>query len=99
MACWQTIGMPKQPRPTPASAVKEAFALRLQALRHSYGIEIGRPDLTIAAFAEILGLHAETYRTYEKGLREPPLFVLSKIRHVTGVNLNGLVAGDIDRAA
>jgi transcriptional regulator with XRE-family HTH domain len=82
-----------------ASAEREAFATRLKALRQSYGIDIGEPGLTQEEFAKRLGLQGETYRRYERGETEPPLRVLAAIRRLTGINLNSLIAGEIDRAA
>lgn len=73
--------------------------MRLAALRKAWGREIGRPDLTMGEFAEMLGLEAETYRRYERSETEPPIRVLSAIRRVTGVSLNSLISGDIERAA
>lgn len=82
-----------------AIAERQAFASRLQALRQTYGVTIGRPLLTKEEFAAMLGLEGETYRRYERAETEPSLRVLTKIREVTGVSLNSLVAGEIDRAA
>ncbi|MCW2266270.1 transcriptional regulator with XRE-family HTH domain [Gluconobacter cerinus] len=82
-----------------ASSIRSAFSARLSMLREAFGREIGRPGLTRKEFAELLGLEAERYSTYERGTREPPLSVLAQIHLITGVNLNGLIAGDIDKAA
>ncbi|MBS1075587.1 helix-turn-helix transcriptional regulator [Gluconobacter sp. Dm-73] len=81
-----------------ASSVRSAFSARLTMLREAYGRSVGRPNITRKEFAELLGLEAERYSTYERGTREPPLSVLVEIHTVTGVNLNGLIAGDIDKA-
>ena len=88
-------------RPTkkPASAERGAFAARLTALRQTYGMSIGQPGLDMGEFAKLLGLEGETYRRYERGETEPPLRVLSAIRRVTGISLNALIAGEIDKAA
>jgi len=86
-------------RKLPASDIREHFATRLRMLRSAFGREIGKPGLTQKEFAEMLEIEGERYGTYERGLREPPLSVLVSIRAVTGVNLNGLIAGEIDRAA
>ena len=82
-----------------ATAARQAFATRLRALRQSYGMSIGSPTLTAGEFAKLLDLEGETYRRYERGETEPALRVLSRIRELTGVSLNSLVAGEIDRAA
>ncbi|WP_217408673.1 helix-turn-helix domain-containing protein [Acetobacter estunensis] len=83
----------------PASDVRAQFSARLRMLRHAFGQETGNPGITQKEFAELLGIEPERYGTYERGIREPPLSVLASIRRVTGVNLNGLIAGDIDKAA
>lgn len=89
----------KRSRHMTASETRSAFAVRLRMLREAYGREIGIPGLTQREFAEMLGLETERYSTYERGTREPPLSVLASIRALTSVNLNGLIAGDIDKAA
>lgn len=82
-----------------ARAERQAFATRLQALRQTYGIRTGRQLLSKEEFAAMLGLEGETYRRYERAETEPSLRVLTRIREVTGVSLNSLIAGEIDRAA
>lgn len=82
-----------------ASAERQAFATRLQALRQTYGVRTGRPLLSREEFAAMLDLEGETYRRYERAETEPPLRVLTRLREVTGVSLNSLIAGEIDRAA
>lgn len=47
-------------------------------------------------FALAVGLKAETYRRYERGETEPNIKTLAKIRQITGINLNFLVAGEPD---
>ena len=47
-------------------------------------------------FAVTIGLKPETYRRYERGETEPNINTLSKIRQVTGINLNFLIAGEPD---
>lgn len=98
---WQKLENLSMPTPAKisASSVRSGFSARLAMLREAYGRSLGRPGLTRKEFAELLGLEAERYSTYERGTREPPLSVLVEIHLVTGVNLNGLIAGDIDRAA
>jgi DNA-binding XRE family transcriptional regulator len=86
-------------RRRPASSEQQDFAARLIALRKAYGREIGDPAITKGRFARLLDLAEETYRSYETGRTEPSLQVLIRIRRLTGVNLNSLVAGEIDRAA
>lgn len=86
-------------RPKPASAVSKEFGARLKRLRQDYGREIGQPGLSQASFAALFGVEGETYGRYERGETEPPLHTLQEIRRVTGVNLNNLISGEIDRAA
>lgn len=97
-ACWQDSVMTR-PDDKTASAERQAFATRLRALRQSYGISIGEPGLSQEEFAKRLGLQGETYRRYERSETEPPLRVLSAVRRLTGISLNSLIAGEIDRAA
>lgn len=98
-ACrWHTFPMASRASNS-ATNVKMAFAKRLRMLREAYGREIGKPGLSQREFAEMLGLETERYSTYERGTREPSISILAEIRSLTGVNLNGLIAGDIDKAA
>ena len=99
----QKVGtMPRMGRPrtrVSASSERQSFGARLTALREAYGREIGKPDLSMKDFAQLLGLQEETYRRYERAETEPSLKTLSAIRRVTGVSLNSLVAGEVHRAA
>ena len=81
------------------AAVKE-FAARLTATRQAYGAVTGCPDLSRGQFAELLELKEETYRRYERGENEPSILVLARIRELTGLSLDYLVAGagDFDPA-
>jgi DNA-binding XRE family transcriptional regulator len=76
----------KRSHPT-GTPFRVAFALRLAALRTSYGCEEQKE------FAEKLGLASETYRRYERAETEPNLETLDKIRELTGVSLDYLVSG------
>lgn len=76
-----------------------AFAARLRALRLTYGETIGQPGLSMAEFAALLGVEAETYRRYERGETEPNIRTLTTLRKLTGVRLDALIAGELDSAA
>jgi len=78
------------------SIVNATFAGRLKEVRESFGNKIGNPGLKQKEFAEILGLEAERYSTYERGTREPPLSVLAAIRRITGVKLDLLIGAALD---
>ncbi len=84
---------------TRASEVVPGFAERLAHTRTGYGKKIGDRDMHMGKFAAALGLEAETYRRYERGETEPSLAVLARVRDVTGVSLDYLVAGDVPTAA
>jgi transcriptional regulator with XRE-family HTH domain len=85
--------MPRKPNDdTP----KTAFAARLIAVRKLYGLQTGRPDLDKKEFAALLPKEAQTYRRYELGETEPNLATLTRIRDLTGVSLNYLIAGQPD---
>lgn len=73
----------------------QAFARRLRALRRSYGVIIGQPDLTGASFAAKLHLLPGRYYRYEHGEVEPPMSVLADLRRLTGICLDALVAGEV----
>lgn len=85
--------MPRKPKDeTP----KTPFAARLMAVRKMYGLQTGRPDLDKKEFAALLPKEAQTYRRYELGETEPNLATLARIRDLTGVSLNYLIAGQPD---
>lgn len=73
--------------------IRVAFGGRLEAARRHYGTQTGRPQLSRTDFAEDLGVQAARYRRYERGETEPPLLMLEKIRRLTGVSLDWLIAG------
>lgn len=50
----------------------------------------------MGTFAARLGIEAERYRRYERDETEPDIETLAKIRRITGVSLDHLVAGDPD---
>jgi len=74
--------------------LRVALAARLRALRRSYGAMNGITELGQRRFARMLGLTPERYGRYERGEMEPPLGVLCRIRRVTGVSLDVLIAGE-----
>ena len=76
-------------RPTKSSGNRTPFAQRLETTRT-------RTGLSMEDFAVAIGLKPETYRRYERGETEPNINTLSKIRQMTGINLNFLVAGEPD---
>lgn len=76
-------------RPTKSAGDRSPFAQRLETTRL-------RTGLSMEDFATAVGLKAETYRRYERGETEPNLQTLSKIRRLTKINLNFLVAGEPD---
>jgi transcriptional regulator with XRE-family HTH domain len=77
----------------------ERFAVRLEETRKTYGRGLGRPRVTMAQFAEALGIAAATYRRYERAEMQPPLEVLAKLRLLTGVSLDWLIAEQSGRTA
>ena len=76
-------------RPTKSSHFRSPFAQRLETVR-------SRTGLDQEEFAARLGLKAERYRRYERGETEPNIEILTKIRQLTKINLNHLVAGEPD---
>lgn len=85
--------------PRPPSEPKTDFGRRLRSLRLGYGnIVKGDDDYPAKEFASELGVEAETYRSYERGDFEPPLWVLRQIRKITKRSLNSLICGEIEVA-
>lgn len=64
--------MPDRPKMSPAD-ISRAFGRRLAAARLLAGFQ------TAADFARHIGIQDETYRTYEKGTREPNLWAITMI--------------------
>lgn len=85
--------MPRKPKD---EEPKTPFAARLMAVRKMYGLQTGRPDLDKKEFAALIPKEAQTYRRYELGETEPNLWTLTRIRDLTGVSLNYLIAGHPD---
>ena len=52
-----------------------------------------RGRLSQGAFAEQLGLSLAGYRNYEKGEREPPIAVITKVSRLTGLSVQWLILG------
>lgn len=75
------------PRPTKPSPSQTPFAKRLAAARLLSG------HTSQVGFARKLGIEAETYRQYERGVNEPNLATLAKIREFTGQSLDLLICG------
>jgi transcriptional regulator with XRE-family HTH domain len=84
------------PRPH-STKPRSEFAQRLIQVRESFGVRTGRPDLDQKQFAAILIIGDEAYRRYERGETEPKLSTLAKLRHLTGVPLDWLIAGIEER--
>jgi transcriptional regulator with XRE-family HTH domain len=76
-------------RPTKSAKDRTPFAQRLETTRL-------RTGLSMEDFASAVGLKAERYRRYERGETEPNIQTLTKIRQLTKINLNFLVAGEPD---
>ena len=68
-----------------------AFGRRLATIREAAGYE------TATAFADALGLSIATYSRYERGETEPGMETLQKMQQLTGVSLDFLIAGRVDR--
>src|SRR4051812_25599021 len=73
--------------------LRRAFAGRLEAARRHHGAQTGHPRLTRGQFAEAVGIERARYARYERGETEPSLMVLDRLRKVTGISLDWLVAG------
>jgi transcriptional regulator with XRE-family HTH domain len=76
-------------------ASRAIFARRLRAVRRAYGASLGDPRLTAVDFARRLEISQQRYGRYERGEIEPPFAILSAIRHLTGVSLDALIAGEL----
>lgn len=70
----------------PAGKQTPAWAKRLEAARTLTG-------LSQTAFAKALGTYQQRYGQYETGRAEPPFNLLIKIRAMTGVSLDFIIAG------
>jgi DNA-binding XRE family transcriptional regulator len=92
-------GRTKMAMSTSTDAIRHAFARRLAAARLAYGQQTQRPGITMEEFAAVLDIQTERYRKYERGEREPPLWLLAKIAQITGASLDHLVIGTTNRAA
>lgn len=64
-----------------------AFALRLRTAR-------AQKFPSAKAFADALGVEHETYRTWERGDREPNISAICKIARTLDISLDYLVLGD-----
>lgn len=86
--------------PQDGSAVTAAFARRLAVVREAYGQNTGQAPMDQKDFAKALGVEPERYRKYERGEREPPLWLLHRIATMTGFSLDFLISGKpLNRAA
>ena len=72
--------------------IRRLFADRLRQLRASYSRRVGQ-RLNQTQFAALLGIKIDRYSAYERGDREPPLDVLARLKQVTGVSLDEMIAG------
>jgi transcriptional regulator with XRE-family HTH domain len=79
-----------------AYETRQAFAVALRIARLGYGRETNQGELTQKEFAQMLGISGERpeerYRLYESAQREPPLWILTSFRRVTGYSLDDLIA-------
>ena len=79
-----------------AHEARRLFAMALREARMRYGRESGQGEITQKVFAQMLGISGERpeerYRLYESAKREPPLWILSAVRRVTGYSLDDLIA-------
>jgi hypothetical protein len=77
-------------------AARQHFAAALREVRRRYGLETGQGKISQKRFAEMLGISGdrpeERYGLYEKGKREPPLWILASLRRVTGFSLCDMIA-------
>jgi len=78
--------MPNKAR-DPSSTYQRRFGARLRMRRIDCGYD------TVAAFAQAIGEHPETYRTYETGIRWPKPHTLAKIAEKLDVSLDYLIMG------
>lgn len=69
------------------------FGERLRAVRVAFGEMTGRLGISQEAFAQHIGIKANTYRRYERAEMEPPFAVLDRLRRLTGVSLCYLICG------
>jgi hypothetical protein len=94
-AVGDTPGMDEDEHQT-ASEARANFARALGEVRRRYGAESGQGELSQEAFARLLGISGdrpgERYGHYERGSREPPIWVLAAIRRVTGYSMDDLIA-------
>lgn len=77
--------------PVKTVAPLAAFGARLEAVRRRYGRDTERPRLSMADFADELGVAAARYRRYERGEIQVPMAMLGEIRRRTGASLDWLV--------
>lgn len=75
----------------PPSKVRLAFGRRLATIREAAGFE------TATAFADALGMSIATYSRYERGETEPGIETIQKMQALTGVSLDFLIGGRVDR--
>lgn len=66
-----------------------AFANRLTMTREQRGYD------SAAKFAKAIGVEDETYRTWERGIREPAIPNICKIARKLDISLDYLILGDL----
>lgn len=71
----------------------KALGARLRRLRLAYAAQMRQFEITPTQMARVLGVEDERYRTWERGLREPPLWILVKLRELTGISIDTLLTG------
>lgn len=71
----------------PSHVYQRRFGKRLRASRITAGYE------TYKDFAAAIGLHHETYRLYEAGLRQPKFHILAAISDKLDASLDFLILG------
>jgi transcriptional regulator with XRE-family HTH domain len=64
---------------------------RLARVRRTYGESIDVPNLGRTVFAQLLGVSATAYASYERGEREPTIEFLVALRDKTRISLDWLL--------
>jgi transcriptional regulator with XRE-family HTH domain len=87
--------MTKDKDQTRKLAVLAELGPRLGHIRRMLQQREQRDEFTQADFARYLGIEPERYRQYERGNSEPPLWVLIKIKHLSGWSLDMMICGEL----
>lgn len=75
-------------RPTKSDKSRPVWARRIEEARLGMGVA------KQADFAKMLGLEAETYRTYERGRSRPSIETFKKIEKISGKSFEWLIGGE-----